>query len=99
MSLQALLGTATLRRTSHRGALGAPRGLSRVCFGCVFNMPESVGVDTALSRVALLDTDLSHSPSSMVTVALLFKFFFISAMCVYWRMSACLKRVCTGDEG
>ena len=64
MSLQALLGTAPLRLTSHRAALGAPRGLSRVCFGCVFYMLESGGVDLALLRVAL-------SPLSMVTAALL----------------------------
>ena len=61
-----------LRWTSHRAALGAPRGLSRVCFGCVFYMPGSVGDDSALSRVALLDTGFLPSPSSMVTVALLF---------------------------
>ena len=55
-------------------ALGAPRGLSRVCYGCDFHMPGSAGDDSALFRVALLDTDLLPSPSSMVTVALLFNF-------------------------
>ena len=74
MSLQAFLGTAPFRGTSHRTALGAPRGLSRVCFGCVFYMPGSVGVDSALLRVALLDTDLLASLLSMLTVALLLNF-------------------------
>ena len=50
----------------------APRGLSRVCFGCVFCMPGPLGI--ALLRVALLDTGLLSSPSSTVTVALLFNF-------------------------
>ena len=62
---------AALRRTSHRAALGAPRCLSRVCFACVFFMLESGGVDSALARVAFLDTDLLSSPLSLVTVALL----------------------------
>ena len=39
---------APLRWTSHRAALGAPRGLSSVCFGCVLYMPGSVGDDSAL---------------------------------------------------
>ena len=100
MSLQALLETAPLRRTSHRAALGAPRGLSRVCFGCVFFFVlESGGVDSALARVALLDTDLLPSPVSLATVALLPLIFFISALCVCCWLGACLTRVRTGDEG
>ena len=39
-------------------ALGAPRGSSRVCFGRVFSL-EPGGVDSALARVAFLDTPLS----------------------------------------
>ena len=92
VSLQALLGTAPLRWTSLRGALGAPRGLSRVRFGSVFYMPGSVADDSALLRVALLDTDLLPSLSSRVTVAPLFNFSSFQ-LCVYWWFSACLKRV------
>ena len=76
---------------------GAPHGFfSRVCFGCVFSMQESVGVDSALSRVAFLDTDLVPFRVCMVTVALLFNFFHFSHVCLlevvrvseaflYWR--------------
>ena len=83
LSLQALLGTAPLRRTSHRAALGAPRGLSRVCFGCVFFTLESGGVGSGLARVALLDTDLQPPPLSLVTVALLPSIFLLfSSVCI-----------------
>ena len=47
-----------LSRTSHRAALGAPLGLSCVCFGCVFYRLDSGGADSALARVAFLGTDL-----------------------------------------
>ena len=71
LSLQVLLGTALLSRTSNRAALGAPRGSSLVCLGCVFFSLESGGVDSALSRVALLETDFLPPPSGLLTVALL----------------------------
>ena len=83
LSLQVLLGTALLRRTSHRAALGAPRGSSLVCLGCVFFSLESGGVDSALSRVALLDTDVLPPPSGLLTVALLPLIFLLdSCVCI-----------------
>ena len=67
-----------LRRTSHRAALGAPRGLS----------PESGGVDSALVRVAFVDTDLLPSPLSLATVALLTLMFLrFSFVCVLERVA------------
>ena len=91
VSLQALFGTAPLRWTSHRAALGAPRGLSRVCFGSVFYMPESVSVDSALLRVALLETDLRPSPWPCSLIFLHFSHLCllevecVSEACLYWR--------------
>ena len=46
-------------------------------------MLESGGVDSALARVAFLDTDLLSSPLSLVTVALLYLIFLhFSFVCV-----------------
>ena len=95
-----LLGTALLRWTSHRAASGAPRGSSRVCFGCVLFMLESDGVDYALARVALLDTDLLL-PSFQLGDGRLAPFNFCSfQLCLYiggW--GAFPTRVRTDDEG
>ena len=68
-------------RTLHRAALGSPRGSSRVCFGCVFFMLESGGVDSALARVTLLDTDFLPPSLSLMTVLLLI-FHLLSSVCI-----------------
>ena len=59
---------------------------------CSVVVLESGGVDSALARVALLDTDLLPPPCSL-------KFFIFSALCVFWWLGACLTRVRTDDEG
>ena len=63
----------------------------------VFYVPESGGIDSALVRVASLDTDLLPSPLSLVTVALLPLIFLhfsfacvlvvgpVSEVCSNWR--------------
>ena len=75
--------------------MGAPRGLSRVCFECVFFVLESAGVDSALARVALLDTDLLlPSPLSLVTVALL-PLYFLHFSCVCMLLAGRVSDACS----
>ena len=63
-------------------------------------MLESCGVDSALARVALLDTDLLPSPLSLVTVAPLpFNFASVHLCVCIVGWGGCLTRVRTDDEG
>ena len=78
MLLQALLGSAPLRRTSQRAALGAPRGAG-----------------TSRTWTLTFCLSLEHGDCRLAP----FNFFLLSALCVYWWLSACLKRVRTGVEG